>query len=288
MLVALVAALPASASSGSPDPGIHWESLLPDMPPAGPQPGAVPGCAKPKLACIDTEIRKMRAAQKRFGCDHRGVFATTYLELTKQFRTDLVKRRVHFAHRPYMYTEDALFADVYFNTLRSYAAGKPVAPAWQIAMDTAKSGSVYGAQDMLLGINAHVQNDMPFVVARLGLTTKDGKSRKADHDAFNDVLAHAYEPVVDAIAKRYDAFVSLTNASWDPGDDIGGLELVREWREQVWRNAENLVAAKDAAARAQVASQIEQDAADWAQGIAAVQQPGYRATRDAYCAARLG
>ena len=287
LLAVLAVAAPAGATSGSPDPGIHWESLLPDLPPAGPQPGSVPGCRHPSMRCIDTEIRKMRAAQKAYGCDHRGVFATTYLELTKTFRTDLRTHRVAFAHRDYMYTEDALFADVYFNTMRTYAAGGPVAPAWQIAMDTAKSGDVYGAQDMLLGINAHVQNDMPFVVAELGLTTPDGKSRKPDHDAFNDVLSDAYEPVVDAIARRYDAFVSLTNASWDPGDDIAGLELVREWREQVWRNAERLVEAKDAAARAQVASQIEQYAAGWAQGIAAVQQPGYRATRDAYCQAQL-
>jgi hypothetical protein len=285
LLLVLLAACPAFAGSGgSPDPGVHWESLLPDMPPAGPQPGAVPNCRRPSLRCIDAEIRRMRAAQRRFGCDHRGVFATTYLELTLQFRRDLRSRRVRFADRRYMFTEDALFADVYFRTLRSYAAGRPVPAAWRVALDTARSGQVNAAQDMLLGINAHVQNDMPFVVAALGLVRPDGTSRKADHDAFNDVLSAAYEPVVEAIARRYDPMVSLTNASWDPADDIAGLEMVREWREQVWRNAERLVSAPDAAAREQVAQQIESYAAGWAQGIAAVPQPGYRAIRDAYCA----
>ena len=41
---------------------------------------------------------------------------------------------------------------------------------------------------MLLGINAHVQNDMPFVIAALGLRNKKGGSRKPEHDLVNEVL----------------------------------------------------------------------------------------------------
>jgi hypothetical protein len=288
LLLVLLAVCPAgAAAAGSPDPGVHWESLLPDFPPTGPQPGAVPGCRRPTVRCIDTEIGKMRAAQRRFGCDHRGVFDTTYLELTLGLRRDLRAHPHRFADRRYLYTEDALFADVYFRTLRSYARGRPIPPAWAVALDTARSGQVNAAQDMLLGINAHVQNDMPFVVAALGLVRPDGASRKPDHDAVNEVLAASYEPVVQAVAKRFDPFVAFSNASWDPADDIAGLEMVREWREQVWRNAERLVSAPDASARAEVAAQIQQAAAGWAAAMAAPQQLGYRATRDAYCAAHL-
>jgi hypothetical protein len=243
----------------------------------------VPGCRRPTVRCIDTEIAKMRAAQRRFGCDHRGVFDTTYLQLTLGLRRDLRSHPHRFADSRYLYTEDALFADLYFRTLRSWSRGRSVPPAWRIALQTARTGDVNAAQDMLLGINAHVQNDMPFVVAALGLVRPDGSSRKPDHDALNEVLAASYEPVVKEIARRFDPFVAFSNASWDPADDIAGLELVREWREQVWRNAERLVSAKTKADRAQVASEIQQAAAGWAQGIAAVPQPGYRAQRDAYC-----
>lgn len=290
-LVAIVA-LPAPAwagPGGSPDPGIHWESYLPDFPPAdGPQPHAVPGCRRSTVRCIDTEVRNLRGWQRRFGCDHRGVFATTYLELTRQLRDTLRTRPDMFADKHYLYTEDALFADVYSRTLRSYAAGRAVPPAWKIALDAARSPDLNAAQDMLLGINAHVQNDMPFVVAALGMTRPGGASRKPDHDAVNEVLSAAYERVVTAVADRFDPFVTLSNGSWDPADDIAGLEMVREWREQVWRNAERLIEAKTAADRAQVAGQIEQYAAMWAQGIATKAMPGYGATRDAYCASKLG
>jgi hypothetical protein len=41
------------------------------------------------------------------------------------------------------------------------------------------------------GINAHVQNDMSFVLAALSLRNQRGVSRKPDHDMFNVVLKHA-------------------------------------------------------------------------------------------------
>ena len=125
------------------------------------------------------------------------------------------------------------------------------------------------------------------MVAALGLRTPRGASRKPDHDRVNEVLDRAYQPVVNAVAERYDPLLFTTNASWDPLDDIGGLEMVKGWREGVWRNAERLVNAKSAAERRQVAGQIQQNAALWAQMMAAPQTPGYRAQRDAYCARRM-
>jgi hypothetical protein len=157
-----------------------------------------------------------------------------------------------------------------------------------VALETARDGQVNGAQDMLLGINAHVQNDMPFVIASLGLRTPDGESRKPDHDEINKVLARAYQPVVDAVSARYDRSLGLTNAAQAPIDDIAGLEAVRAWRELVWRNAERLVNAKTDAQRASVARSIESTAAITARLIAVVRVPGYGATRDRYCQEQLG
>ena len=285
---AVVLACAGTAAASSDPANVPWESYLPALPsPNRPQPHAVPYCRTPGLSCIDTEVRRLRAAQRRFGCDHRGVFATTYLTLTRVLRTTVRGDPRFFRYPRYLYTEDALFADVYFNTLRDWSRGRPVAPAWRIALETARSGQVNAGQDMLLGINAHVQNDMPFVVAALGLRTPKGASRKPDHDRVNEVLDRAYQPVVNAVAERYDPLLFTTNASWDPLDDIGGLEMVKGWREGVWRNAERLVNARSAAERQQVADQIHQNAALWAEAMAAPQTPGYRGQRDAYCAGRM-
>jgi hypothetical protein len=283
--VALLA-MPAGAARAQ-YPGLPWTELLPAFPSAlEPQPGPVPNCRKPSMRCIDVEVRRLRALRDRLGCDHRGVFATTYLTLTKELR-DMLRENPGLVERPrYLFFEDALFANVYFDTVRAWNRGETVPAAWRVAFEAAENGNVTGAQDMLLGINAHVQNDMPFVLAALGLRTKDGGSRKLDHDRINAVLTRAYEPVVRAVS-RYDPTVSLTNASWHPIDDVAGLEVVRAWREIVWRNAERLVNARDDAHRARIAAQIEAYAGLTARLIAAVRLPGHAASRDAYCRSRI-
>jgi hypothetical protein len=210
------------------------------------------------------------------------------MELTKQLREDVDTYPDMFRDRKYFFTEDALFANLYVDTIHADERGRPVPEAWRIAFETARSGDVNAAQDMLLGINAHVQNDMPFVLASLGLREPDGDSRKPDHDAANATLNRGYQRVVDAVEARYDPIIATTNPDAVPLDDVAGLELVRGWREIVWRNAERLTNARNEAERAQVAASIEAYAAGWARGIAAIPQPGYRATRDAYCEQQLG
>jgi hypothetical protein len=287
----LAAAGAGSAPARSAHPAnVHWESLLPAMPsPSEIQPGKVAFCRKATYRCVDVQIKRMRRLQKQLGCDHRAVFATTYLELTRQYRADLsAGMKKQLMDLKYLYREVAVFANVYFATVKLGKRGLDIPEAWRIAFETARDGQVNAAQDMLLGINAHVQNDMPFVIAALGLRTKSGASRKPDHDLVNEVLDRAYERVVSAVADRYDPFVTTTNAPWNPGDDVLGLEMVKGWRENVWRNAERLVNASSDEERRRVADDIETRAADWARGIATFQTPGDRERRDAYCRERLG
>ena len=289
-VLALALGVFAATAAGSTHPAsVNWPSYLPAMPsPSEIQPTGVPHCRKASVRCVDAQIVRMRRLQKQVRCDHRGVFATTYLELTRQYRKDLsggMKKRLQDVK--YLYREVALFANVYFESVKRDRRGQPVPEAWRIAFETARTGEVNAAQDMLLGINAHVQNDMPFVIASLGVRTKDGQSRKVDHDLVNEVLDRAYERVVAEVARRYDPFVNTTNAPWNPGDDVAGLEMVKGWRERVWRNAERLLNASSEEERRAVSDDIQAQAAGWARGMAAVQTPGDRARRDAYCAEQL-
>ncbi len=284
--LALACAAPGAQAQIAP-PNTDWTSLLPARPdnPLQPQPGAYPFCEAPSIACVDTAMERLRSLRERLGCDHRGVFATTYLELTRELRSRLDADPGLFADPEYLYTQDALFADVYLRTVEAWEAGEDVAPAWRISFEQAERGQLTGAQEMLLGINAHVQNDMPFVIAELGVREPDGDSRKHDHDVMNDVLNSAYDSVVREVGSRFDPTMSLTNPEAVAVDDIGGLEVARGWRELVWRNAERLLAARTGAQRALVARQIEANAALWATAIAAAPVPGIRAVRDEHCAA---
>lgn len=287
-LIATIGAVASAPSPASDWPHLPWTDLLPPAPSSTDvQPKPVQHCRKARFRCIKGVLKRLRKTQNRFGCDHRAVFATTYLKLTKQLAIAL-RSPAFFDYRRYLLTQATAFSNVYLRSLRAHSRGEPLPEAWRISFEAAASGDANGAQDMLLGINAHVQNDMPFVIAALGVRARDGGSRKPDHDRVNQVLNAAYPHVVAAVKRRYDPQMDLTNSPATPLDDAAGLELAKGWREGVWRNAERLLNARSDAERASVAQQIEQHAGAWARSIATPQQPGYRAQRDAYCARSLG
>lgn len=253
--------------------------------PLDPHAGPVPNCHKPAIKCVKTVIRRLHQREVDFGCNHRAIFATTYRVLTQQALKALEENPNLFQWPRFFYFEDALFANVYIGNGKAFDHGKRIPPAWKIAFDTAARDDTFASQDLLLGINAHVQNDMPFVIAALGTKTKNGTLRKSDHDIFNHVLTGAYQAVIDELRARYDPSLDLTNSSLTPADDEAGLILVSEWREDVWTNANKLIAAAgDPAKTAEVTRAIEQNAADYANAISAQSVPGYGASRDAYCA----
>jgi hypothetical protein len=178
------------------------------------------------------------------------------------------------------------FSNHYFEYFNDYAQGKPVPGAWQIAYDQAMHGDANGGQDVLLASNAHTQHDLPFIYAEQGMVAPSGRSHKPDHDAVNEVNTRVFDGLEDYYADHYDPFFKWIDLKPSPLDEIGTQEMVKGWREGAWRNAERLINAKTPAQRDAIARQIEQNSVIWARFIASGDIPGYRATRDAYCASK--
>jgi hypothetical protein len=55
------------------------------------------------------------------------------------------------------------FAQYYFEAVAAYDGGQECPPAWHPAFDQAASRRGFVLQDALLGINAHINSDLPFV-----------------------------------------------------------------------------------------------------------------------------
>ena len=168
-----------------------------------------------------------------------------------------------------MNREDAIFAGYYFTALADWTAGNSAAvpPAWRIAFGSADHRSVTGSGDLLLGMNAHVNRDLPFVLAATGAdrarrvepqARPRSDQRHAEH---GDGAAAGRKK-----AQRFDPAIVNIQTPFGVGY-TGLLQLLVAWREAAWRNAELLVSAPDAATRAQVASSIESSAALQAQTI---------------------
>jgi hypothetical protein len=241
-------------------------------------------CTSGSSTCVDATIRRM---QRHFdplarACSHQAVFALAYLRTTQEYARAAAEPGF-FQDVRFVNSEDALFAAYYFDAYDAWTASRAdqVPRAWAIAFDAAKQRRVSGAGNLLLGMSAHVNRDLPFVLAELGL------GLKADHDKVNVFLKRVVAPLLDELTRRFDP-------TMDDYDTPYGLtheamfKALQGWRELAWRHAVQLVNAPTPAARALVAAEIEAYAASTARDLVA--SFAYRpllsgaSERDAYCA----
>lgn len=281
--LAAVAAVAAAAGPAAAQPG-------PPAPDTGSArvPQAFEVCPDGSPRCPDEAIaemyRRWRPLSNR--CDHRAVFALTYLRTTEEFARTVKGEPGFFSDVPWINWEDRVFAELYFRPADDFDRGAPVPGAWRVAFEAGRSPDVTGLGDLLLGMNAHIQRDLPFTLAHVGLVKPDGSSRKGDHDKVNAFLDRVADPLQRELARRYDELFATSDAEPSPLDEATALQTVRNWRETAWRNAERLVGARSDAERTQVARSIDDYAEAQARSIlSANTAPGYGATRDAHCRA---
>src|SRR5919198_2744120 len=259
-----------AAGADYPDPA--WPDLLPSAP-VGDQRDvrSVPGCTAASIDCVDGVIDEMidRWRPLDRSCDFRAVFALTYLRTTQGFRRALANNDPAFNDRSWVILLDAEFADLYFRAYDGYRQRQfaKVPPAWRIAFDAATDKETWAGQDIFLGMNAHIQRDLPVALYRIGLADKKGSSHREDHNRVNRILARVLDPIEREVSRRYDPIVGRLDQDAGPGDEVGALQTVKSWREGAWRNAERLASAPDKESRKRVMESIEQYAEAWAELI---------------------
>ena len=280
----MLAVVPGAAHADHPLGNIPWSELLPPRSVPAQASPAEPCGSPPSASCVDGVIADMVENWEPLdsSCDPRAVFALTYLLTTEAFRETLGTG--FFADEAAIIQLDRVFADLFFAATAAYEDGG-APPAWTIAFDAATAGTTNAVQDVFLGMNAHIQRDLPVALAAVGLVRSDGASRKPDHDAVNNILAGVLDHIEDEIARLYDPIVSFADASPSPADEMGALEMLKLWREGAWRNAERLTLAKSEVERAGVMMQIEAYSTLWAQVIAATDFGWYAERRLAHCTA---
>jgi hypothetical protein len=291
LVVGVVLAGTARTTPAHADPPvfIDWSSLLPGLTDAYVATSAN-DCVAGRPNCVLAAIREMRRRFEPLGrsCEHDAVFALAYLRTTQTYQW-ATEQSGFFTEVPWMNHYDAVFAKYYFRAGDDYVAGRrtSVPEAWLVAFDNARDRTVSGSGSLLLGMNAHVNRDLPFVLAAIGLVQPDGTSRKADHDKVNEFLNLVLEPLLREISTRFDPEVIDVPTPFGTGY-TALLQLLVLWREAAWRNAELLVSAPTEQARSLVMQQIETDAGVEARAIAVANAylPPLtsNAARDGYCA----
>lgn len=274
-------------------PYVAWSAYLPGW---NEQyiPSSANDCVAGRPACLRQTRREFGRilTENAQACAHASVFALAYTRITQTYGWS---RDVpgYYQDEPYMNHMDAVFAKYYTDAYYNYKNGNrsAVPRSWLTAFDAAAAKRVTATGDLLLGINAHVNRDLPFVLAAVGLVRPDGQPGKADFDKANQFLNDASEAMMAEIAARFDPTVD------DSNDPVGlsyaaVMQMLTAWRENAWRNAEALVSASSSSARSLVADNIESQADIVANSVLLTQSytPPLTATaiRDAYCALHKG
>jgi hypothetical protein len=280
---------PAAAEDA---PFVSWADLLPPLTSATFAPTSEDDCTAGRIQCVDKVIRVMTRHfdQLAARCDHNTIFALSYLRTTQEYHRAATTPGF-FEDPAFVNHEDAVFARYYFDAYDAWAAGNRAAvpEAWLIALDAGRDRKVKASTNLSLGINAHVNRDLPYVLAGIGLVKPDGTSRKRDHDKVNEFLNKVTDGLFAEAARRFDPTMDDDNVPGTMADDVALFQLIASWRETAWRNAERLVNASDSGARAQVAREIEAYAASVARnlrdsGAYSPLSSSSAAQRDAYCA----
>ena len=259
---------------------------LPGVAPASAyEPTSKQVCFVGKPKCVEFVIREMERRYRPLAkqCDHNALFALIYLRSTEVFLQ--TQGEIGYDNPASVIREDALFAEYYFRSYNAYHSGviSNVPPAWQVAFDAAQSRSVSGSGNLILGFNAHIQRDLPFVLYELYVQGRPVSYE--DHTRVNEFLQKVN--VLEELARKFDPTIDDDDVPGEE-DDQQRFQLIAQWRELAYRNFERLRDADTDAARTQVAAEIEAYSATSAQALrqAFSYQPGTDSSlRDAYCKA---
>jgi hypothetical protein len=150
------------------------------------------------------------------------------------------------------------FADYY---LRAYALWSrhhrgDVDPAWRIAF-RADPDELNCTQQIYLGINAHINNDLAFMIEEMG-----PRYTYPDHKHVDEVLALRARPVTYPEIQR-DLCPDLFSEVVPPTADLD----IFAWRELAWQNGQRLLNAATDRERDRLARDIRRHARDQAREI---------------------
>ncbi|MBI5880324.1 MAG: hypothetical protein HZB53_21955 [Chloroflexi bacterium] len=216
----------------------------------------------------DTAVaERMRTlvSQWQASADRRATFLDCYLLMTRNVLTALERGEFRDA----VWVDRLLnhFADYYFAALDAFERDAAASPAvWQLAHHATRNPNITALQNLLLGVNAHINYDLVLATADLlrpewdTLNEAQRAGRYADYGHVNLVICATIDAVQDQVLDPAMPIMASLDKAFGPLDELLISHLIMRWREGVWQHTTNLLAAREPAAQAEVVRHVESDA----------------------------
>ena len=137
--------------------------------------------------------------------DPLGYFPALYRQVTLTVKLGIASG--YFANGPRMDRFDALFASRYFTAYDAWRSGGQPTKSWRVAFQGMQSGGLIILQDLLVGINAHINLDLGVVAGETfqGAALQDFHG---DFDKINQILTGLL-PKVEAAVDAFSPLLGL-------------------------------------------------------------------------------
>jgi Family of unknown function (DUF5995) len=198
----------------------------------------------PPSAGIADVIERMQRRLDRLPPEiaHRRVFLGTYLRTTQAVGAAI--DRGGFEDPDWVEAWDVAFAGFYLAAHDNDLADEPVARPWRLAFDA--PADLPPLRHVLLGINAHVNYDLP--QALLAVISDDDFAdpvlmdrRRRDHERIDGVLASRVGAEDDQLAASGTSGAkNLLDRVLTPLNRLSSQRFLREARQKVWHNTAEL------------------------------------------------
>lgn len=199
------------------------------------------------LATIERTYRQQR--------DRRAIFVTAYLIITDSIRRSVADQR--FADNDWAARYAICFANLYRQALLDFERQNlaAVPKAWRMAFETATGNRSLALQDLVLGINAHINHDLALALAEVTIDPERSQ-RYSDHNAVNQVLRAAVDQLQDQICRVYAPILTVLDLAGGALDEELACFSVAKARESAWLAAVSLANARSDGERAAIRASL--------------------------------
>lgn len=215
------------------------------------------------LTTIEAVIDEMTDRWRRLhrAGDWRAVFAKTYLETTEQILAATRKPGL-FLNPAWIVEIDCDFAQRYFDAVDAFDRGGDCPWPWRFALQAAVRKQTFLMQDVLLGMNAHINYDLPHslhATVPRDVTAEALDAYRKDNATLNLVLSEAVGAVQTEVADHYDFALNVFDAALGKRDEEFAARLIEAWRSRAWGT---FLVLRNTVAAGEVHQLIEQSAVD--------------------------
>jgi hypothetical protein len=218
--------------------------MQPDTAKPPPADAALEACLLDPFASIEDVVTGLSRLEETLYArkDRRAVFASAYLSMTQE-----VGRRVgqqQYNDPQWVARYAIAFANLYRRALLAFVRGELAAvPApWLTSFQTSQSGANLLVQDLLLGVNAHINNDLAIALDEVSIDP-GRDARREDHFAVNEAIRGATDAVQDRVGRLYAPVFGLLDRFLGNYDEHTASFSVEKARLNAWVSAVSLVSA---------------------------------------------